>query len=330
MALSAGKRRILQVAVTLLVLGALVYSVDLQQARELLRRADAFTLVAMMLLFPLDRLFMAWKWLLLARVHDRRISFWTGTRVYLGSSAGMFLPVGGLGPDLVRVALLSKHGMASEHAVASILVERLCGIAGALLMLMTAGVLLIMLLPGSLGAIGEHLQAASMWVGIAAVVVVATGAVMVRRGWLRRTMSSLGRRPRLQKFASAIHDYSGHQRLLGLSVVLAWLEQLAPVVAFWLAARGFDVPIGLLESAAIVPLASALERLPISFAGIGIKEAGIVLAAGWFGISHTDAFLVALFEHTAFIVTMIPLALLYFAGRSPTSTPEPQSSRVPP
>ena len=313
--LSPGKRKALQIAVTLAILGALAATVDFRQAADMVRRADAFTLVAMALLFPLDRLFMAWKWYLLARVREDTISFWTGTRIYLGSTTiGLFLPLGGLGPDVVRVAMLTRHGMAAENAASSILVERLCGIAGSLLMLGMALILLLVLLPGASGSIEAYLPRVLAIAGglIAALAIAAV--VVVKSGLLRRLGATIAARPSLQRFTKAVHFYSGHYRLLAVNVLLSWLEQFAPIIAFALAAHGFGLPLNFLQCAAIIPLASVLERLPISFAGLGVREAGIVLAAGWFGVSNTESFLVSVFEQSVFILTMIPISLLYFVG----------------
>lgn len=314
--LGPAQRKALQVAVTLVVLGVLAFMVDFHKAAELMRRADKLSLVAMTVLFPLDRLFMAWKWFLLARVRERTISFWTGTRIYLGSTTiGLFLPLGGLGPDMVRVAMLSRNGMASENALASILVERVCGVAGSLLMLAMALVLLLMLLPEQAAGIGGYLSQAARITALGLVILAALAIVAARIGLHRRVGSIIAARPSLQRFSSAIGAYSGHYGLLVVSVLLAWLEQFAPVIAFALAARGFGLPLGFLECAAIVPLASILERLPISFAGLGVREAGIALAAGWFGVSSTEALLAGFFEHTMFIMTMVPISLLYFVGQ---------------
>jgi len=52
-----------------------------------------------------------------------------------------------------------------------------------------------------------------------------------------------------------------------------------------------------------------------------VRELGIVVIAGLFGVTRTDAFLVSLFEHLVFMLTMVPLGLLYFASRDEVRRP---------
>jgi glycosyltransferase 2 family protein len=175
-------------------------------------------------------------------------------------------------------------------------------------------VLLLVLLPGSSTTVQEYLPRVLAIGGVVLAGLAVSTFIAIRTGLMRRLGEVVGRRPSLQKFTTAVLAYSGHYRLLVVSVLLSWLEQFAPIVAFALAAHGFGLQLNFLQCAAIIPLASVLERLPVSFAGLGVREVGIVLAAGWFGISSTESFLVSLFEQSVFILTMIPISLLYFVG----------------
>ena len=325
-----GLRRTAQIAGSAGILAAFAWTTDWGQARDLLARANPWILVMMALLFPLDRLLMAWKWHLLARIHDSCVDLWTGTRIYLGSSAaGLFLPLGGLGPDLVRTVMLTSHGMRSEAAVSSILVERLCGTAGAALMLVTAILLLLVLLPGQAAQLRASVPAMLAVLAAALGAILAAGWVLAMTPPVRRLGQRLRQKPAVARYAGSVRVYAAQRRLLLLNVLLSWLEQLAPILAFYLAFRGFGIPLTLFECAAIVPLASILERLPVSVAGLGVRELGIVMMAGLFGVARTDAFLVSLFEHMVFMLTMLPLGLLYLAtrrraGRAAVTPPLPE------
>src|SRR5690606_9838095 len=138
-----------QMAVSAAILAVLASNLDLATLAEFFRRSDPRILVVLAILYPFDRVFMAWKWRLLARSEGSRMSLFTATRIYLASGAvGLVLPLGGFGPDMVRVALLSRHGMPMRLAVPSILVERACGILGAGIMVgVSLGLLLILLQP---------------------------------------------------------------------------------------------------------------------------------------------------------------------------------------
>lgn len=308
-------RKPLQYFVTIGLMVALAAAVDWKDVVQLLKRATPDLLVLLLAVYVVDRVFMAWKWHLLARTMGTAPGLWMSTRIYVGSSvAGIALPLGGLGPDVVRTMLLTREGMPSEHAVSSILVERLCGIAGAALMLLFAGVLLLALLPAENAALRELLPTL-LALGGAGVVLGAIALYLgYRFGALRRLLAALESKPTLHKYLGAVAHFSGRRGLLAANIALSWLEQWAPILALYLAFRTFGIELGLLECAAIVPLASVLERLPISVAGFGVREAGIVLAAGWFGVSSGDAFLVSLFEHAVYYASLLPMALIYVMG----------------
>lgn len=314
--LSPRWRKGLQYFVTIALMAVLAATVDWQDVLRLLRRATPDVLVLLLAVYIADRCFMAWKWHLLARTLGSAPGLWMSTRIYVGSSvAGIALPLGGLGPDVVRTMLLTREGMPSEHAVSSILVERLCGIAGAALMLLFAGALLLVLLPAEDAALRDLLPVLLAAGGAALVLGFIALYLGYRFGALRRLLAALEHRPTLHKYLKAVAHFSSHRPLLAGSIALAWLEQWAPVLALYLAFRTFGIELGLLECAAIVPLASVLERLPISVAGFGVREAGIVLAAGWFSVPPGDAFLVSLFEHSVYYASLLPMALIYVLGR---------------
>lgn len=308
-------RKPLQYLVTIGLMAVLAATVDWDDVMRLLRRATPDLLVLLLGVYIIDRCFMAWKWHLLARTTGSAPGLWTSIRIYVGSSvAGIALPLGGLGPDVVRTMLLTREGMRSEDAVSSILIERLCGIAGAMLMLMFAGALLLVLLPSEHDSLLDLLPTLLALGGVGLMLVAAALYLGYRHGALRRVLAALEDRPTLHKYLGAMAHFSHHRALLGANVALAWLEQWAPIIALYLAFRTFGIELGILECAAIVPLASVLERLPISVAGFGVREAGIVLAAGWFGVSSGDAFLVSLFEHSVYYASLLPMALIYVLG----------------
>jgi len=310
-------RKLLQISISVALLAFFVSYLDWQSIVDFFHRANAWILGGLIAVFIGDRLFMAWKWFLLIRYRSSSVTLWAAVQIYFASSAiGLVLPLGGLGPDVARVAMLSRHGMSAEISVPSILVERIAGVVSAVVM-MALSILLTLIFMRE--AAPARFASILLIFPLAGAGVIAAGAIGYLLFRSRRFVDFAGRlraRPAIDKYVVAIGWYANQRGLLLLSVGLAWLEQWAPIVAFYLACRGFDVPLTLLQCAAIVPLASILERLPISFAGLGVREAGIVFGASWFAVSRSDAFLVALTQHALYMLTVIPLGLLYFIRRN--------------
>jgi glycosyltransferase 2 family protein len=282
--------------------------------------ADPLLIVVLLLFFPLDRAFMAWKWRLLLLAQGEHMRLWTAVRIYLGSTvAGLAVPLGGAGPDIVRVAMLRTEGVPGHLSVGSIIIERLAGLVGSVLMLGTAAAIALALLgPAWLAGfeVGTELL---LPIGVAmiawAVAIGWSGPALFRR----LAASRLGQRLDLPAYIGTLTSLVSKRALMTLSVVLAWIEQWASVIAFYLTCQAFGVELGFLACAAIVPLASILERLPISIGGLGLREAGIVLMALPFGISATDAFLVSITNYSLYLLSVIPLSALFFVGQGGTA-----------
>jgi uncharacterized protein (TIRG00374 family) len=310
------QRRWFQIAVSVSILALLATTLDLGTLREFIRRGDREILLLLALLFPADRVFMAWKWHLLVRAKGSTMRLWTAIRIYLASGAvGLIVPLGGVGPDMARVAMLSHHGMPMSLAVPSILVERACGVLGSAIMLaVSIGVLVVMVDPQP----GMPLER-GLWIAGWTVVIVAAGLgatyAAARVSQVERLAGRLIDRLRLRPHVQTLRSYADNPLLLGVSVFLACVQQAIGMLALFLAALSFSVDLTFLQAAAIVPFAAILERLPISWGGIGVREAGVVVLAGLFGVPSSDALLLSLANYSLYLVMTIPLAGLYFWER---------------
>jgi uncharacterized membrane protein YbhN (UPF0104 family) len=125
-------------------------------------------------------------------------------------------------------------------------------------------------------------------------------------GWVQRLFERVG----LERHWHAVLAYGDHQQLLVINVGLSFIEQLAPVVAFFICCLAFSVPVGFLQCLIIVPAATVLERLPISFGGIGMREAGIVYMGSLFGLPYNSALFVSVANELFYMVALVPAAFL--------------------
>lgn len=304
------------IAVSVGLLAVLLYRVNGAEAIAFAQRAHWGYIVAALLFFPLDRVFMAWKWLLLARTHVPGLSLLTAVRCYyLGAAAGTLLPIGGLGPDAVRLLLLRQEGVATEHAVSSILVERLIGLIGSLLMIVVS----LLFLAWQLDQLGAQpvlrwlagFSVAGSLLGLSLIASPGFRSIIGADGWVLRLFTRLG----FGKHWQATLDYAQRPGLLFLSVGLAFVEQLAPVIAFYLCCKAFAVNIAFLQCLAIIPVTAILERIPISFGGMGVREAGIVFMASLFHIAYADALLTGIANEALFLLSLLPAVLFVSAIR---------------
>lgn len=276
-----------------------------------------------------DRALMTYKWLLLVRARGIELGFGKGFTLYcVASFWGQVLPMT-VGGDVVRLWLTTRLTQRFDTLAASIAMERLLGFVGALL-----ATLLGLLILGEIVDLGADLV--RLW--WAALAIVAAGVAAFALSLSGRLYDVFYRAlpaglrgnklvRRVQQLHAAYLEYRRHGGALRAFFALTLLEQLAPIVFVWLAARALGLELDFLVAAAVVPLATLITRVPISLAGIGIFEGAFMLLLPLGGVAPAAAVSMALLDRVVQIVAMTPW-WLYFAWRTGSfSAPAPQSGQ---
>ncbi|MGE3746199.1 MAG: YbhN family protein [Sphingomonadaceae bacterium] len=303
------KRRSFHILVSATLLGILCSRLQSQDIKGLFTDADLKFIGLFFVIELADRIFMAWKWRLLLLREYPHYSLRQAIRVYLTSSAtGLLLPLGGVGPDIVRIGWLKMDGVPGDAAISSVLVERLTGLLGTMIMVCFAMALLFMQLTlddtrAFWIIFGCCFAGAALGLGILA-------SSRLRRllgaeTWMLRLFDKVGLGPHWK----AVLRYAERPALLIVSIVLSWIEQFADVVSFYFCCLAFGIDISLLHAMTIIPIAAIMGRLPISFMGIGVREASIVYMGALFGISYADAMLASITSLTLFLIMLVPILI---------------------
>lgn len=290
--------------VTLSLLGLLVAVVDLGAAFDVLVSArPAWVLLALLVALG-DRLLMAGKWVPLLRIQLPGISVARAVKAYWASTfAAFFLPAS-VGGDVLRTIGIGRDRDAVMEVGASVAFERVLGLIGsgmvalfALWVAFRAGVPTGFLVPWALLSVG---------VGVgAAILPFSTRARDALRGVLKRFPDNKWT-GLVTRFGAAYRVYRGHPGALFLVGVLSAAEQLVPVGVFWLAAIALDLPVTLQALVVAAPLTVFAARLPISIAGLGVVEGGMVYLLGLFGVPSHHALSIALIGRVVEILAILP------------------------
>jgi uncharacterized membrane protein YbhN (UPF0104 family) len=216
-----------------------------------------------------------WRALLAAYGAPYRPSVLRLSRLYLvGLFCNTFFP-GGVGGDVVRgIATRDAFGKGgTTSALAVVLVERVAGLSG--LLLLTTTVFTLHPLPGVVGV--------RVWgaVGLLGAVGAVTGLALGRRlsrffpGPLGRIAASLPEIHSLRPFILAI----------GLSVITQALGALSGHVLI----SSITSQVELADSFVVVPLAAAAVYFPFTIAGAGVREAAFIVLFRTVGVADADA-----------------------------------------
>ena len=298
------------------VSGGLLYAVahgfDLQELRDRVVGADASLLALVVLLFTADRILMAAKWGYLLDMARSGLRFWRRVHLYYVSGViGLGLPLGGFGPDVVRVVIARKDPSGMGAILLSVLAERIHGTAATVAMGVLAFLVYVSLEPDGVlegvPPVAIYLFAAAALLGS----VLLSASALFPEGY--RKVARYVRRPEvLRRLATKLVDLShalgeGWRRRNLLFLFWTFVEQLFGIAGIYLAARSLGVEIGLLEALAVVPVGALMMRIvPFSFAGLGVTEVTYAVLFAALGVPVVDAVSVSLVTFCMFLVSMLP------------------------
>ncbi len=210
---------------------------------------------------------MAVRWRLLLGAVGVTIPFFTLLRLhYLGFFYNAFMP-GGAGGDIIKAVYLARHSARKAEAATMVLIDRVVGLFG--LLIMAGGVVLVDY---------RELHGIAVQVGTIALALTASFALFFSAAFRRlvRFEALITRLPRADVVAKVDAALFGLRRqkgtlaaALGLTVGLQLLEVIG--VSF----AGHAVGIYRASFAhylAFVPIGYLFNALPISFGGIGLME----------------------------------------------------------
>ncbi len=311
-------KRSVQISVSILLLGILIWWIDPRELGRVLMDADPVWILLALLVTTANRILMAVKWTLLLTVKGIHLSWWRATKIYYQSTfLGVFLPptVGG---DVVRAWLVTRDEQRLPEIASSILMERAIG----LLALAIFGIIAAGLLPGLIGESG--LDSGNLLAAIVGACLVLFGVFVfsfssVAEMMTLRLSKLLAKIPVVGRVASLIgkihgayRDYRHERSTLALFFVLTMLENALPILRAWMVALALDVTVSPLWFLIIVPLELVLIRIPLSFDGFGIREGLFVWFLALAGVPNSVGFAVGLTNHMLFLIALLPGAVFHF------------------
>ena len=302
-------KHVLQFLVSFILLVVLFQLIDLNQARELIKNVSFGYVGVVYGVYLFDRAFMAWKWNFLLNILSIRFRFIDAFKVYyISNFLGFSIPFG-VGPDLIRFWKIKEYGLAGEDAMSSIVVERFLGLVATGLMVLLSISLFLLYVTDA------HLKL--RFVFILSTLASGLGVILflVFHDRLRDRMLHISRlerlfdRIKLGNYYRAFSRYKYHKLTLVQFTVLSFFEQLMPVLAVFYAAKALGISLTFYQTLAFVPLSILVERLPISYLGIGVREGSYVLLLRFMGVAPTNAFLLSIFMFILDILSMLPAAV---------------------
>lgn len=318
-----GARLGLRLGITVLLLAAVVYWVDIPEAFAVLGAVRFDFLTLMLLSMLIERFYATYRWYVLLQAGDCGVSYPQLLRVNFASGfIGCFLPTAGM--DVLRVIGHARQSDNLALSVSSVLLDRYLGV---LALAVTA--LVGLAINPRIVAPGVHYWA---WL---LVVVMVSGSVLlinqrfrdlVEHGLSGLRLARLGSKYR--QLMSSLDSMRNARWLIPWSLILAFGHQLVRIVSVYFGARALNLELPLVFLATVVPAIIFIQLLPIAIGGFGAREAAYVYFLGVGGVAPESAFALSLLSYVMTVVSSSPGAWMAFKAFSRPS-PASRSERAP-
>lgn len=304
-------RRWLWLALRIALSGGLLIwlfaSVDLAEAWAVLIDADFKWLGVLALVLAGGRFVNGLRWYLLLRGVEPAVRYGEVMRVFFMSSfLGQFMP-GVAGMEAIRVVALGRSISNTALALASVLVDRILGFFSLVFVVLIA----LAVTPVELDPAIRY----AVWAGLACLVAGSAALFSIK---LRRLMHLLLPRPveriigaKLQKVYRCIDAYRKVPWLVGLVFLLSLLAQVFTVIESMTLAWALHInQVAWQYYFVFVPIIFFLLMLPITIAGLGVREVAYTKLFGTVGMAAPQALTLSLMMMV--LVRVMSLPGVYF------------------
>lgn len=301
------KALLLRTAGTLLALALLIYLLSQQGWDEILAALRQIPVSQLLLAFGLmfvSRLAVVGRWHILLISSRLHISYWQSLRItFAGLFASNFLPTT-IGGDVVRLAGIVQQQQDAAIAAASLIVDRLVGLAGMLLAVPFS-------LPGVINADLFHNLPTPGGSGMGIVL-----WAPIRKLY-QKAMEII------QRLFAATGIWLHQPRSLLISLIYTWINMLCLFGVLVLLLTDLQKPVSFWLIGGLYALVYLFTLIPISINGYGLQEVSMTFLFNQVaGVSLPNALTAALLFRTLMIVASLPGALFIpgMLTKSPPTT----------
>jgi uncharacterized protein (TIRG00374 family) len=280
-----------KLVVSALLLTILFWRVDRPTVLRTVQALPLKVFLGCAALYTLGYLISTLRWQRLLLAEGIRLPLWRLTLVYFEAAFfNLFLPTL-IGGDIVRGYTIYRITQGHDASIPSILVDRLSGFAA------LVGIALI-----ALGLASRQVRDPQVAVMILAVAVAFSAVIAVllhdrmkeRASGLLRIVRLTRFQAKLQGMVEALQRYRGHRRALGQAIALSVLLQALIIVTYYLIGAGLNLGVPIAYFFLYVPLITFVAMLPVSVAGLGVREGGAVYFFAKVGVDAASALTMSL------------------------------------
>jgi hypothetical protein len=299
----------INVALSAAIIAFLVWQIDVGRTVDLIGSSNGFVLLGAVAVFLASTWGLAWRWqLLLASRGIHEPLPWLTRLYFIGYAAGQVLPTG-IGGDALRIVEHARRRPGRKGDVAAaVLMERVIGAAG----------VLVMVAIGLVASIGRYdgirflviVEAVCILLVGAGFVLIFSTAVRRRLGFLARLTAKLRIGGPARSLYQGMHAYRERPRTIIVVMAVTVVLQLVRIVSIWLCGEAVGLDLSPLVYVILGPLLFLTMMVPFTINGLGVREAFFIAFLGRFDVGADAAFATGFLFYAVTIAASAPGALI--------------------
>jgi glycosyltransferase 2 family protein len=276
-----------------------------------IRAADYRWAAAAIFAYVIVEIAAAMRWQILLRVQHIRLSFPRISGLFfIGMFYNQFLP-GGTGGDIIKSYLLLKETDRKAGGLLAVVFDRLIGLVA----LVTITVTLVSLRFDLLSQTAETRRL--LWVLLlllgSSIAALITSFIVSGFNLFHLLPHKFPGREKLIEISAAYHLYARHWFATLLAFGASLVAHLATFSTFLCVAYAFHAQVKLVDFFAVLPVERTLTALPISFAGVGLREQILqVMLHNLCGVPVAVAKLIGTMSFLVILICSAPGGIVYF------------------
>jgi len=304
---------ILKLLVTFGLLAWLILKIDWTEVLTYLERISVWQIALYVLVLLSGVAVSSYKWKTLAEFKGLSVTTAECFGLYLtGSFINNFFP-SFIGGDTNRAYQLGRKDGRFSDAAASVVMDRLTGLLGAMVLSVLFATLNWRVVIGHPVLLWIAAGILACLVGVACL-----GYIMTFPFWSNVTRFVP---KKASDFLLALHEYYDHKGMFARAMVLSALFSLVGLglqnyVIFW----ALGIRVGPLDYLSVIFLISIVSSAPVSINNIGIQEWAYVTFFGFFGVASPAVIAVSIVIRILQMLVSFTALPMYLKGRKPTGS----------
>ena len=317
---------IFRIAIAVVACWIIYRKIDPAEVVGAFERLRLSTLIFTILAFNIGVCLIGLRWWVFMRAQDIRVPLFLAVKLtFLGQFFTNFMP-SAVGGDVVRAWYVSRHTHKRLQAALGVAVDRLMGLISTFILAITSYLLfmrgqgIFQVSRTDSGRISAFLDKHPISTHqVFLMLIILVGIVFVLAGFfdLKQFFKRLYRHfiHFLSQLKEVLLVYYHHPLVLVFGLLMTIFLQSLVILSFCLVGRDLEMSAAIRFYFVFFPVVWVIGAIPVSIAGIGILEGGIVwLFVQFTGAAPEAAIALALCQRLTWVVASIPGLLVHVSG----------------